>query len=72
MAYTTEQLTAVRQAIIDLTTGQRVVSITRNGRSVQYAQADLTKLRDLEQTIAGSLRVGRRSRTRHAVTSKGL
>ena len=72
MAYTTDQLAAVRQAIIDLSTGQRVVSITHNGRTVQYAQTDINKLRELERTIAGSLKTGRRSRTRFAVTSKGL
>jgi hypothetical protein len=40
---------------------------------VQYARADIDKLRDLERTIAGQLNAdsgGRR--TRHAVTSKGL
>lgn len=74
MAYTAEQLAEVRKAIVDLGTGQRVVSITQNGRTVQFAQTDINKLRDLERTIAASLIPvnQRKSRTRYVTTSKGL
>lgn len=72
MAYTTEQLAEVRQAIVDLAAGKRVTMITKDGRTVQYAPADINKLRDLERTMAASLQTGTRTRTRHAVTSKGL
>lgn len=74
MAYTPEQLAEVRQAIVALSTGQRVVSITQNGRTVQFAQANLGDLKTLGREMADALQVGkrRRSRTRLVVTSKGL
>lgn len=75
MAYTADQLAEVRQAITDLAAGKRVTSITRNGRTVDYAAADLSKLRSLEREMAADLHAqsgARRSRTRYAVTSKGL
>lgn len=73
MAYTAEQLAQVRQAIVDLGTGARVTRITHNGRTVEYGEVDLPKLRDLERTIASGLQANtRRTRTRYAVTNKGL
>lgn len=74
MAYTPEQLAEVRQAIVDLGLGKRVVSVTHNGRTVQFAQTDIDKLRDLERTIAATLIPAnkRRTRTRSVMTSKGL
>ncbi|WP_136247943.1 gpW family head-tail joining protein [Halomonas borealis] len=76
MAYTTAELAQVRQAILDLATGNRATMVTKDGRTVQYARADIDKLRDLERTIAAELQsqdgTRRRSRTRYAVTSKGL
>ncbi|WP_447556419.1 gpW family head-tail joining protein [Vreelandella sp. EE22] len=74
MAYTTEQLAEVRQAIVALSTGQRVVSITQNGRKVEFAQANLGDLKAFEREMARSLLAGqrRRSRTRSVVTGKGL
>ncbi|WP_417788214.1 gpW family head-tail joining protein [Stutzerimonas xanthomarina] len=75
MAYTPEQLAEVRQAIIDLSTGKRVVSITQNGRTVQFDRTGLPDLQALESTIANSVaaQVGRRrSRTRLVMTNKGL
>ncbi len=75
MAYTTEQLAEVRQAIVDLAAGKRVTMIMKDGRSVQYAQSDINKLRSLEREIAADLQAQagtRRSRTRYTVTSKGL
>lgn len=74
MAYTAEQLSEVRQAIVDLGLGKRVVSITHNGRTVQFAQTDMDKLRNLERTIAASQLPAsrRRTRTRGVMTSKGL
>lgn len=74
MAYTPEQLAEVRQAIIALSTGQRVVSITKDGRKVDFAQANLGDLRELERTMASNLAAltRRRSRTRLVMTGKGL
>ncbi|HCL24246.1 MAG TPA: phage tail protein [Halomonas sp.] len=75
MANTPEQLAEVRQAIVDLATGKRVVSINQNGRQVQFAQADLPALQSLENQIAERLQAlskRRRSRTRLVMTNKGL
>jgi len=74
MAYTTDDLTRVRQAILDLAEGKRATMVTKDGRTVQYARADIDKLRALERTIAADLQpaTSRRSRTRYAVTNKGL
>ncbi|MFK4014890.1 gpW family head-tail joining protein [Cobetia marina] len=75
MAYTAEQLAQVRQAIIDLGTGARVVSVTHNGRTVQYAASRIEDLRSLERSIVEGLASAsrrRRSRTRYTTTSKGL
>lgn len=75
MAYTTSELAQVRRAIIDLSTGQQVTRITKDGRTLEYATADLDKLRSLEREIVSSLlptKERRRTRTRYVVTSKGL
>lgn len=76
MAYTADQLAQVRQAIIDLSTNKTVVRVTSNARTVEYAQSDLSKLQDLERTIAAAVHAAsvtnRRSRTRYVTTSKGL
>lgn len=74
MAYTTDDLAQVKQAILDLATGNRATMVTKDGRTVQYARADIDKLRALERTIAADLQpaASRRSRTRYTVTSKGL
>ncbi len=74
MAYTTDDLAKIRQAILDLAAGNRATMVTKDGRTVQYARADIDKLRALERTISGELKAstGRRTRTRYAVTNKGL
>lgn len=74
MAYTADDLAQVKQAILDLATGNRATMVTKDGRTVQYARADIGKLRALERTIADGLNRthSRRSRTRMTVTGKGL
>ena len=75
MAYTTAELAQVRQAIIDLSTGQQATRITKDGRTVEFATTDLNKLRALERDIVSGLQSAatrRRSRTRYVTTSKGL
>lgn len=75
MAYTADDLARVRQAIVDLASGQRVTSVTHNGRTVQYASADINKLRALEREIVTALQSDAqrtRTRTRHVTTTKGL
>ncbi|UYV20924.1 gpW family protein (plasmid) [Halomonas qaidamensis] len=75
MAFTTEQLAEVRQAIIDLSTGKRVVSITQNGRTVQFDRTGLPELEALEYRIKTDIQAQtgkRRTRTRLVMTNKGL
>tara|TARA_B100000929_G_scaffold225524_1_gene181845 strand:- start:2386 stop:2613 length:228 start_codon:yes stop_codon:yes gene_type:complete len=75
MANTSEQLAEVRQALVDLATGKRVVSITQNGRTVQFDRAGLPELEALEYRLKSELRAQtgkRRSRTRLVMTNKGL
>lgn len=75
MAYSDAEIAKVRQAIIDLTTGDRATMITKDGRTVQYQRASLPDLRSqlsVMITANQSDKPGRRSRTCHAVTSKGL
>lgn len=77
MSYTTDDLTAIRQAIVDLGKGKRVVQVkSANGKTLTYQAADLPSLERIEASIktelarAGSTKA--RSRTRHITTSKGL
>ncbi len=50
-AYTEQNLIDVQQAIIDLAAGKRRVSVTINGRTMQYGQASLGELRRLRVEI---------------------
>ena len=75
MAYTEAEIAEVKQAIHDLTTGNRATMVTKDGRTVQYQRTSLPELRAQlrimlaeNQAAAGS----RRTRTRYAVTNKGL
>jgi hypothetical protein len=71
MAYTATDLENVRAAILALATGDRVTSVSfSNGKAVQYGQATLPELRQLEATIASQ--VGGRRRFMMATTSKGF
>ncbi|GHA85378.1 phage head-tail joining protein [Modicisalibacter luteus] len=75
MAYTADDLASIRRAIVELARGQRVTTVTHNGRTVQYAQSDIDALRDLAREIALELKHAggrRRSRTHYVTTSKGL
>lgn len=55
MGYTTEDLATVREAILALATGERVVSVTIRGRTTQYSQVSLPDLRALAAEIEGSV-----------------
>jgi len=72
--YTVAELESVKQAIVQLASGARVASVTKNGRTVQYSAVDMADLRDLERDMAASIAGAsrRRSRTRMTRTSKGL
>lgn len=71
MAYTQADLDAVNKAILDLSTGNRVTSVTfSSGQSVEYAPAKLSELRALAASIATQL--GTRRRFVVTSTGKGL
>lgn len=70
MAYTREDLKAVKRAIIELAEGQRVVTVSTAGRTVQYAATDLDKLQALERRIESQL--GGRRRTWRVITRSGF
>ena len=74
MAYTTEDLEKVKDAIIKLAEGKRVVSYTIAGRSLQYSQAQLNELLSLRDIIQAEI-TSQTSTQRHfflAQSSKGL
>lgn len=73
MAYTEDDLTAVRKAIADLSAGNRVNRVSKGDSMIDYGQADLPQLQALENRIISNLNKsqGRTSCFRVA-TSKGL
>lgn len=75
MAYTQQDLEAIRKAIVDLAAGNRVVRVQIGDQSTQYAEADLAKLEALEARVEADLanQTGRRRpRVFRAVYRKGL
>lgn len=74
MAFTSDDLTAVQSAIMELATGKRVVKILfSNGENVEYGAASLVELKLLRSEIQSELASasGRRRYIR-TITSKGL
>ena len=73
MAYSAADLAAIEAAILELAKGERVVSVTIDGRTVQYQQADLEKLAALRnQMQSESQAAAGRPRFVLTSTSKGL
>jgi hypothetical protein len=78
MAWTNDDLTAIRSAIMRLVTGaQRVTvsfSTTAGSRTVTYKSADLKELRALEQQISEALATTTSGKSRTVLTRsrKGL
>jgi len=71
MAYDASTLTAVETAIAGLIAGTAVVSVTMNGRTIQYTRASLGELQKLKAEIETQL--GTRKRTKFfRMTNKGL
>ncbi|WP_371330632.1 gpW family head-tail joining protein [Klebsiella quasipneumoniae] len=58
--YTQLMLDEARRALHDLLTGNRVVSVSKDGRQVQFSQADIVALRSY--IIEIELALGLRSR----------
>lgn len=73
MSYSAADLVAVEAAILELAKGERVVSVTIDGRTVQYQQADVEKLTALRnQMRSESQAAAGRPRFVLTSTSKGL
>ncbi|MHC1742927.1 MAG: gpW family head-tail joining protein [Syntrophobacteraceae bacterium] len=73
MAYTQSDLDSVKAAIIALATGQRIVTVTIDGMTVQKALADLNDLRALRVEMERSLRASAGRPSFYLTwTSKGL
>lgn len=75
MAWTPEEIAQVRAAVLDLTIGKRVVSVSYAGppaRSVQYHPADLGQLRSLLTEMEDSLVVRCAPRFRRVAFGKGF
>ncbi len=55
MSYTQTDLDKIKQAELDLVMGKRVVSLTFNGRTTTFQQANLDDLRYLKKVVANSI-----------------
>lgn len=74
MAFTSDDLTAVQTAIMELATGKRVVKITfSNEETVEYGAASLAELKLLKSEIQSDLSAAAGTRRYiRTMTSKGL
>ena len=74
MAYTSDDLTAVQAAIMELAKGKRVVKITfSNGETVEYGATSLAELELLRAEIQSDLAAAAGTRRFiRTMTSKGL
>jgi hypothetical protein len=72
MAYTSQNLADVEAAIINLAAGRRVVSVTIEGKSIAYGQAQLPELKQLKAEIVLELQTTTSRRFFLAQTDKGL
>ncbi|MBI9092189.1 MAG: hypothetical protein JEZ12_23500 [Desulfobacterium sp.] len=74
MAYTSDDLTAVQGAIVELATGKRVVKISfSNGQNVEFGAAGLAGLKTLRSEIQAEISAeANTKRYFRTVTSKGL
>ena len=72
MAYSASDLTNVETAIQRVRDGQRAITVTIGGKTIQYQAADLYKLTTLRSQIKAELAVvAGTPRFRFVTTSKG-
>ena len=73
MAFSVTDLSNIEAAILALATGTRVVSVTINGKTMEYGAADLNQLESLRRTIASEVNAAA-GKARFVLTrsSKGL
>lgn len=55
MAYTSANLASVEAAILALATGERVASVSLEGKTIEYGRVDISKLEILRSNIKISL-----------------
>lgn len=55
MAFTSTDLSNIEAAIVALATGTREVSVSINGKRIDYAECDLNKLTALKTLVSQSL-----------------
>jgi hypothetical protein len=72
MAYTQTDLDSVKQAILDLATGQRVTEVMVDGQRVRYSETDLSQLKQLKTEIESQLAQNRYRFVTVVQKSKGL
>jgi len=75
MPYTTDELAKVQQALIDLASGKRIVSVMANGKNIQYGPAqikDLETLRNAMQLEINQVSATKQQRFVLTQSSKGL
>jgi hypothetical protein len=73
MAYSQTDLESVQAALLKLATGQRVVSVSINGKTIEYSRVDLDKLESLRNKIVSEInRISKKPSCMLVKTSKGL
>jgi len=72
--YTAADLTKVEAALVALAEGKRVVSVTTNGKTIQYGPADIKALQTLRDSIQAEIDSASTTRRRFVLTTteKGL
>jgi len=72
MAYTQADFDNVKQAILDLATGQRVTEVMVDGQRVRYSETNMNQLKQLKAEIEAQLTQSRYRFVTLTQTSKGL
>jgi hypothetical protein len=70
--YTENDLTLIKQAILELAGGRRVVSLSINGREIRYGQAELPQLQALAIEVQNDINQPNQPRYSLIQSSKGL
>jgi hypothetical protein len=72
MTFTATDLSNVQTALIALATGQRVVSLSLDDKTITYGQAQINELRALRDEIRSEVETVNQRRFVLAQTDKGL
>jgi len=72
--YTAAELAKIQAAIVSLAEGARVVSVTTNGKTIQYGPADIKMLQTLRDAMTAEINSASTATRRYVLTSteKGL